>query len=120
MSYNANIPDVVLHVIPYRCHYPRQGITHTHILKSHIDVNVLNVVLLAHIYQCHGLTCTSHIRILCHDICILVIPKVHTGLSDVISRSKRICKYSSLAYTLSANHIYISHKSFQHNKLIFI
>ncbi|KHG20741.1 hypothetical protein F383_27935 [Gossypium arboreum] len=28
----------------------------------------------------------THIGILCHDICILAIPKVHTGLSDVISR----------------------------------
>ncbi|KHG12540.1 hypothetical protein F383_19362 [Gossypium arboreum] len=27
-------------------------------------------------YRCHGLTCTSHIEILCHDICILAILKV--------------------------------------------
>ncbi|KHG06690.1 hypothetical protein F383_33570 [Gossypium arboreum] len=31
------------------------------------------------IYQCHGLTRTSHIEILCHDIRILAIPKVHRG-----------------------------------------
>ncbi|KHG19222.1 hypothetical protein F383_24288 [Gossypium arboreum] len=34
-------------------------------------------------YRCYGLTPTSHIGILCHDICILTIPKVHTGLSDM-------------------------------------
>ncbi|KHF97600.1 hypothetical protein F383_37117 [Gossypium arboreum] len=32
----------------------------------------------------------THIGILCHDICILTIPKVHTGLSDVVTQSKRI------------------------------
>ncbi|KHG30600.1 hypothetical protein F383_13316 [Gossypium arboreum] len=57
------------------------------------------------IYRCHGLIFTSHIEIICHDTCILAIPKVHTGLSDVITRSKRICKYSSLEYTHSANYI---------------
>ncbi|KHG17453.1 hypothetical protein F383_22627 [Gossypium arboreum] len=41
-------------------------------------------------YRCHSLTRTSHIRILCHDICILAIPKVHTGLSNIITRSKLI------------------------------
>ncbi|KHG25554.1 hypothetical protein F383_35736 [Gossypium arboreum] len=41
---------MVLHVITKRCHYPRQGLTHTHISESHIDGNVLNVVLLTHIY----------------------------------------------------------------------
>ncbi|KHG16264.1 hypothetical protein F383_20613 [Gossypium arboreum] len=30
----------------------------------------------------------SHIGILCHDICILIIPMVRTGLSDVITLSK--------------------------------
>ncbi|KHF97275.1 hypothetical protein F383_35067 [Gossypium arboreum] len=43
---------------------------------SHIYIRV--------IYRCHSLTRTSHIGILCHDICILTIPKVHTGLSDVL------------------------------------
>ncbi|KHG11591.1 hypothetical protein F383_15492 [Gossypium arboreum] len=51
MSYNANIPDVVLHVITYRCHCPRQGLTRKHIPKSHINANVLNVVLLVHTYH---------------------------------------------------------------------
>ncbi|KHG22735.1 hypothetical protein F383_00850 [Gossypium arboreum] len=27
----------------------------------------------------------SHIRILCHDICILTILKVHTRLSDIVT-----------------------------------
>ncbi|KHG16485.1 hypothetical protein F383_22027 [Gossypium arboreum] len=35
---------------------PRQGFTRTHILESNIDASILNVVLLAHIYRCHGLT----------------------------------------------------------------
>ncbi|KHG03578.1 hypothetical protein F383_26878 [Gossypium arboreum] len=39
----------------------------------------------------------TYIGILCHDICILVIPKVPTGLSDVVTRSKQIQKYSSQA-----------------------
>ncbi|KHG17829.1 hypothetical protein F383_21740 [Gossypium arboreum] len=30
----------------------------------------------------------TYIGILCHDICILAIPKVHTRLSDVVTRSK--------------------------------
>ncbi|KHG14003.1 Dihydrodipicolinate synthase [Gossypium arboreum] len=30
----------------------------------------------------------SHIRTLCHDICILIIPMVRTGLSDVVTLSK--------------------------------
>ncbi|KHG06290.1 hypothetical protein F383_32324 [Gossypium arboreum] len=47
LLHNANVPDVVLHVITYRCHCPRQGLTHTHILKSHIDA----MVLLVHIYR---------------------------------------------------------------------
>ncbi|KHG26939.1 hypothetical protein F383_08905 [Gossypium arboreum] len=42
---------MVLHVITYQCQCPRRGLTRTHISKSHIDVNVLNVVLLVHIYQ---------------------------------------------------------------------
>ncbi|KHG13664.1 hypothetical protein F383_17352 [Gossypium arboreum] len=41
-------------------------------------------------YRCRGLTRTSHIRILCHDICILVIHKIHIGLSNVVTWSKRI------------------------------
>ncbi|KHF97800.1 hypothetical protein F383_37078 [Gossypium arboreum] len=28
---DANIPDVVLHVITYRCQCPRRGLTRTHI-----------------------------------------------------------------------------------------
>ncbi|KHG30075.1 hypothetical protein F383_02783 [Gossypium arboreum] len=43
-------------------------------------------------YRCNGLTPTSHIRILCHDIYILAIPKVHTGLSNVVTRSKQIAR----------------------------
>ncbi|KHG12467.1 hypothetical protein F383_17012 [Gossypium arboreum] len=42
---------MVLHVITYRCHCPRQGLTRTHISESHIDANLYNVVLLAHIYR---------------------------------------------------------------------
>ncbi|KHG10238.1 Dihydrodipicolinate synthase [Gossypium arboreum] len=30
----------------------------------------------------------SHIGILCHDICILTIPMVRTGLLDVVTLSK--------------------------------
>ncbi|KHG10079.1 Cysteine--tRNA ligase [Gossypium arboreum] len=112
ISYNSNILDVVLHVITYRCHCLRQGLTHTHILESHIDANILNVVLLAHIYRCHGLTRTSHIGILCHDICILAIPKVHTGLSYVVTQSKRIHKHSCQACTHSANACIYSHIHF--------
>ncbi|KHG21412.1 hypothetical protein F383_01547 [Gossypium arboreum] len=42
---------MVLHVITYQCHCPRQGLTRTHISESHIDANVYNVVLLVHIYR---------------------------------------------------------------------
>ncbi|KHG12778.1 hypothetical protein F383_08412 [Gossypium arboreum] len=34
----------------YRCQCIKRGLTRTHISKSHIDANVLNVLLLAHIY----------------------------------------------------------------------
>ncbi|KHG29166.1 hypothetical protein F383_35888 [Gossypium arboreum] len=37
--------------ITYRCQRIKRGLTRTHISKSHIDANVLNVVLLAQIYQ---------------------------------------------------------------------
>ncbi|KHG26420.1 hypothetical protein F383_33049 [Gossypium arboreum] len=37
----------------------------------------------------------SHIKILCHDICILTIPKVHTGLSNIVTRSIQARKYCS-------------------------
>ncbi|KHG08610.1 Histone deacetylase clr3 [Gossypium arboreum] len=105
---------MVLHVITYRCHYPRQGLTRTHISESHIDVNVLNVVLLAHIYRCHGLTRTSHIGVLFQDICILAIPKVRTGLSDVVTRSNQTRTHRFQAYTYSVSHIYYHHYSFHH------
>ncbi|KHF99170.1 hypothetical protein F383_38186 [Gossypium arboreum] len=39
----------------------------------------------------------SHIRILCHDICILTIPKVRTVLSNVVTRSIQAHKYCSHA-----------------------
>ncbi|KHG00019.1 hypothetical protein F383_38691 [Gossypium arboreum] len=29
----------------------------------------------------------THIEILCHDICTLTIPKVRTGLLDVVTQS---------------------------------
>ncbi|KHG20445.1 hypothetical protein F383_24919 [Gossypium arboreum] len=32
----------------------------------------------------------TYIKILCHDICILTIHKVHTGLLDVVTRSKQM------------------------------
>ncbi|KHF99312.1 hypothetical protein F383_38334 [Gossypium arboreum] len=41
----------------------------------------------------------TYIGILCHDIYILTIPKVHMGLSDVITRLKRIQKCNSQAYS---------------------
>ncbi|KHG17410.1 PHD finger C17D11.04c [Gossypium arboreum] len=44
---------------------------------SHIYIGVT--------YRCLGLTCTSYIGILCHDICILAIRKVDTGLLDVVT-----------------------------------
>ncbi|KHF99542.1 hypothetical protein F383_38536 [Gossypium arboreum] len=37
----------------------------------------------------------TYIGILCHDICILAIPKVHIGLSDVVTQSNRTRKISS-------------------------
>ncbi|KHG28332.1 Erythropoietin [Gossypium arboreum] len=37
----------------YRCQRIKRGLTRTHILESHIDANVLNVVLLARIYRSH-------------------------------------------------------------------
>ncbi|KHG13271.1 hypothetical protein F383_17503 [Gossypium arboreum] len=37
--------------ITYRCQRNKRGHTRTHILESHIDANILNVVLLAHIYR---------------------------------------------------------------------
>ncbi|KHF99144.1 Acetyl-CoA acetyltransferase [Gossypium arboreum] len=37
--------------ITYRCQCIKRGLTRTHISESHIDRNILNVVLLAHIYQ---------------------------------------------------------------------
>ncbi|KHG05508.1 hypothetical protein F383_31503 [Gossypium arboreum] len=48
---DATVADKVLHVIAYQCQYPRCGLTRKHISK-----------------------------ILCHDICILAIPKVCTAL----------------------------------------
>ncbi|KHG26028.1 Centromere/kinetochore zw10 [Gossypium arboreum] len=56
-------------------------------------------ILFAHIYRCHGLTCTSHIGILCHDICILANPKVHMGLLNIVTQSKRIHENGCQAYT---------------------
>ncbi|KHG09785.1 hypothetical protein F383_36888 [Gossypium arboreum] len=38
-------------VITYRCQCIKRGLTRTHITESHIDANVLNLVLLAHIYR---------------------------------------------------------------------
>ncbi|KHG13765.1 hypothetical protein F383_17225 [Gossypium arboreum] len=37
--------------ITYRCRRIKRDLTGTHISESHIDPNVLNVVLLAHIYR---------------------------------------------------------------------
>ncbi|KHF98654.1 AP-1 complex subunit beta [Gossypium arboreum] len=37
--------------ITYRCQRIKHGLTRTHISESLIDANVLNVVLLAHIYR---------------------------------------------------------------------
>ncbi|KHF98925.1 hypothetical protein F383_38030 [Gossypium arboreum] len=37
--------------VTYRCQRIKRGLTRTHISESHIDANVLNVVLLIHIYQ---------------------------------------------------------------------
>ncbi|KHG08300.1 hypothetical protein F383_14791 [Gossypium arboreum] len=36
--------------VTYRCQRVKCSLTCTHISKSHIDANVLNAVLLAHIY----------------------------------------------------------------------
>ncbi|KHG27296.1 hypothetical protein F383_34161 [Gossypium arboreum] len=44
------------------------------LLTTYIDANVLDVVLHENIYW-----------ILCHDICILAIPTVRTGISDVVT-----------------------------------
>ncbi|KHF98996.1 hypothetical protein F383_38044 [Gossypium arboreum] len=37
--------------ITNRCQRIKRGLTHTHILKPYIDANVLNMVLLTHIYR---------------------------------------------------------------------
>ncbi|KHG06167.1 Cutinase transcription factor 1 alpha [Gossypium arboreum] len=37
--------------VTYRRQRIKRGLTRTHITKSHIDANVLNVVLLTQIYQ---------------------------------------------------------------------
>ncbi|KHG23224.1 putative trna pseudouridine synthase b [Gossypium arboreum] len=37
----------------------------------------------------------TYIRILCHDICILAIPKVHMGLLDVIAWSNQLGRYKT-------------------------
>ncbi|KHG07144.1 Envelope glycoprotein [Gossypium arboreum] len=39
----------------------------------------------------------TYIGILCHDICVLTIPKVHTGLPDIVTRLKPIWKHSNQA-----------------------
>ncbi|KHG16305.1 hypothetical protein F383_08232 [Gossypium arboreum] len=48
-----------------------------------------------------------------YDICILAIPKVHTGLSNVVTRSKRIHKYFCQAYShfaIAYIHLHISNQ----------
>ncbi|KHG08259.1 Putative protease AXL1 [Gossypium arboreum] len=81
------------------------------------------MVLLAHIYQNHISMPWSYshtyIGILCHDICILTLPKVYTGFSDVITRLKRIQKCSSQAYSYSAIACINSYISYQHVYLTF-
>ncbi|KHG08846.1 hypothetical protein F383_36080 [Gossypium arboreum] len=37
--------------ITYRCQRIKRGLTHIHTSESHINANVLNLVLLAHIYR---------------------------------------------------------------------
>ncbi|KHG04560.1 Man(5)GlcNAc(2)-PP-Dol alpha-1,3-mannosyltransferase [Gossypium arboreum] len=77
---------MVLHAISYRCHYPRQGLT-----RIKYDVNVPDMVLHVTTYidanvpdmDLHENT----YRILCHDICILAIPKVRRGFLDVVTQS---------------------------------
>ncbi|KHF98075.1 Envelope glycoprotein [Gossypium arboreum] len=61
----------------------------------------------------------TYIGILCHDICILTIPKVHTGLLDVVTRSKRMHEHGYQAYTHSVIAYINSYISFQHIYLTF-
>ncbi|KHG28424.1 Type 4 prepilin-like proteins leader peptide-processing enzyme [Gossypium arboreum] len=68
-----------------RC--PRYGLTHNYIYRCQCP-------------KC-GLTREHISEILCHDICILAIPKVHTWLSDIVTRSNRTRKHSSQVYTHS-------------------
>ncbi|KHG14774.1 hypothetical protein F383_18062 [Gossypium arboreum] len=37
--------------VTYRCQRTKRGLTRTHISESHIDANVLNMVLLVYIYR---------------------------------------------------------------------
>ncbi|KHF98931.1 hypothetical protein F383_38115 [Gossypium arboreum] len=36
---------MVLHVITYRCHCPKQGLTHTHISKSYVMRYLIHIRL---------------------------------------------------------------------------
>ncbi|KHG17142.1 hypothetical protein F383_23154 [Gossypium arboreum] len=67
----------------------------------------INMVLLAHIYRCHGLTHTSHIKILCHDICILLFLRFIRGFRKLyLSRIKLTNIVAKLIY-IQLLHIYI-------------
>ncbi|KHG23305.1 hypothetical protein F383_08442 [Gossypium arboreum] len=85
------------------CQRPRRGLTCNHISMPLFQPGSYLHTYIGITYRCHGLTYTSHIRILCHDICILTIPK-----------SKQIQKYSSQACMHSAIVNINSHISFQH------
>ncbi|KHG18618.1 hypothetical protein F383_03983 [Gossypium arboreum] len=56
----------------------------------------------------------TYTEILCHDICILTIPKVHTGLLYIVTRSKRILEHGYQAYTHSEIACINSYISYQH------
>ncbi|KHG03128.1 hypothetical protein F383_15774 [Gossypium arboreum] len=57
---------MVLHLIKYQCHCPRQGLT-----RNQIRCQCLRHDMVSH---------ENTNRILCHDICILTIPMVRKWL----------------------------------------
>ncbi|KHG05698.1 hypothetical protein F383_31734 [Gossypium arboreum] len=40
IKYDVNVPDMVLHVITYRCQCPRRGLTREHISESYVMIYI--------------------------------------------------------------------------------
>ncbi|KHG29014.1 hypothetical protein F383_14342 [Gossypium arboreum] len=62
--------------------------------------------------QTWSYTRTHILDILCHDICILAIPKVRTRLSDVVTRLNRTRTHNFQAYSHWAFIYTFSYNSF--------